>query len=172
MVRAGVLTVSDKGSRGEREDKSGEAIRRILEEQGVRVERAEVVPDEMAAIQERLIAWADRDQLDLVLTTGGTGFSVRDVTPEATLPILEKQAPGISEAIRAEGWKKTPRAILSRGVAGIRGRTIIVNLPGSVRAVEESLEILFPALFHGIEILKGETSECGLDQDEGARTQS
>jgi molybdenum cofactor synthesis domain-containing protein len=172
MVRAGILTVSDKGSRGEREDKSGEAIRRILEEQGVRVEHAEVVPDEIPAIRERLIAWADRDRLDLVLTTGGTGFSARDVTPEATLPILEKQTPGISEAIRAEGRKKTPRAILSRGAAGIRGRTVIVNLPGSVRAVEESLEVLFPALWHGIEILKGETSECGRDHDGGPRTES
>lgn len=172
MVRAGILTVSDKGSRGEREDRSGQAIRKILEEQGVRVERAEVVPDEIPAIRERLIAWADRDQLDLVLTTGGTGFSARDVTPEATLPVLDKQAPGISEAIRAEGWKQTPRAILSRGVAGIRGRTIIVNLPGSVRAVEESLEILFPALFHGIEILKGETSECGPVPEGGNRAKS
>lgn len=170
MVRAGILTVSDKGSRGEREDKSGEAIRRILEEQGVRIERVEIVPDEIPAIRERLIAWADRDELDLVLTTGGTGFSPRDVTPEATLPVLERQTPGISEAIRAEGRKKTPRAILSRGVAGIRGRTVIVNLPGSVRAVEESLDVLLPALWHGIKILKGENAECGRDPQGGHGT--
>lgn len=164
--------MSDKGWRGERRDDSGAAIRRILEEKGIRIDRVEIVPDEVAAIQERLIAWADRDRLDLVLTTGGTGFSVRDVTPEATFPVLERQTPGISEAIRAEGRKKTPRAILSRGVAGIRGRTLIVNLPGSSRAVEESLEVLFPALFHGIEILKGETSECGRELEGERRAKS
>lgn len=172
MIRAGILTVSDKGWRGKREDESGEAIRRVLVGTGVQVDRTEIVPDEVAAIQARLIAWADQDHLDLVLTTGGTGFSVRDVTPEATLPVLERQTPGISEAIRAEGRKKTPRAMLSRGVAGIRGRTLIVNLPGSTRAVEESLEVLFPALFHGIEILKGETSECGRELEGAGRAKS
>jgi len=168
MVRAGILTVSDKGSRGERQDRSGEAIRRILEEEGFRVERQEIVPDEIPVIRERLVAWTDHDELDLVLTTGGTGFAPRDVTPEATAQILERPTPGISEAIRAEGRKKTARAILSRGTAGIRGKTLIVNLPGSVRAVEESLEVLLPVLRHGIEVLRGEVSECGRGSEGGS----
>ncbi|MEW6439536.1 MAG: MogA/MoaB family molybdenum cofactor biosynthesis protein [bacterium] len=161
MVRAGVLTVSDKGSKGEREDRSGEAIRRMLARLEAEIVRYAIVPDEIPAIRETLRKWADQDRLDLIVTTGGTGFSPRDVTPEATAEVIERPTPGLSEAIRAEGWKKTPHAILSRGAAGIRGRTLIVNLPGSQRAVEESLEVLLPALRHGIEILRGDAGECG-----------
>ena len=161
MIRAGILTVSDKGSRGEREDRSGEVIRKILEGIGAEVVRYAVVPDEVPGIQDPMREWADRDGLDLILTTGGTGFSQRDVTPEATSQVLERLTPGISEAIRAEGRKKTPHAILSRATSGIRGRTLIVNLPGSPGGVEESLEIVLPALPHGIEILRGDAQECG-----------
>jgi molybdopterin adenylyltransferase len=161
MISAGVLTVSDKGSRGEREDRSGPGIRTMLAGIGAEVVRSAIVPDEIYAIADCLREWADREGLDLILTTGGTGFSQRDVTPEATAPLLERAAPGISEAIRAEGRKKTPHAMLSRGTAGIRGRTLIVNLPGSPRGVEESLSAVLPALRHGIEILRGEARECG-----------
>ena len=167
MIRAGILTVSDKGFRGEREDKSGEVIRKILEGIGAEVLRYAVVPDEIPDIRESLREWADRDGLDLILTTGGTGFWQRDVTPEATVQVLERRAPGISEAIRAEGRKKTPHAILSRGAAGIRGRTLIVNLPGSPRGAGESLEIVLPALLHGIGILRGDARECGSEAGRG-----
>ena len=167
MIRAGILTVSDKGSRGEREDRSGEVIRRILEGIGAEVVRYAIVADEIPLIRDPLRDWADRDGLDLILTTGGTGFSQRDVTPEATAQILERLAPGISEAIRADGRKKTPHAILSRGTSGIRGKTLIVNLPGSPRGVEESLEIVLSALRHGIEILRGDARECGSAVERG-----
>jgi molybdopterin adenylyltransferase len=167
MIRAGILTVSDRGSRGEREDRSGEVLREILQGIGAEVLRYAVVPDEIQDIRESLREWADRDGLDLILTTGGTGFSQRDVTPEATVQILERLTPGVSEAIRDEGRKKTPHAILSRGTSGIRGRTLIVNLPGSPRGAGESLEIVLPALLHGIEILRGEARECGSENERG-----
>ena len=160
MIEAGVLTISDKGSRGEREDLSGEAIRSMLDAAGARVARTKIVPDEEERIRAALLEWSDGDGLDLILTTGGTGFSPRDVTPEATASVIERPAPGIGEAIRAEGMKKTPHAILSRGVAGIRGATLIVNLPGSPRAVRESMDAVMTALVHGIEVLKGQAVEC------------
>jgi len=159
--RAGIITVSDKGSRGERVDKSGEAIRELLTAEGFRIEKQAVLPDELETIKDALIAWSDLDRLDLIVTTGGTGFSPRDVTPEATARVIEKAAPGLSEAMRWEGLKKTPHAMLSRGVSGIRGRTLIVNLPGSEKAVRESLAAILPALPHALEVLAGRGGECG-----------
>ncbi len=159
-MKVGILTVSDKGARGEREDKSGPAIREMIEAAGGEVVRTRVVPDEPGDIRAALIAWAD-EGLDLVLTTGGTGFSPRDITPEATKGVIERETPGLAEAMRRAGAEKTPTAILSRAVAGIRGATLIVNLPGSEKAVRESLAAILPALPHGLDILKGAASECG-----------
>ena len=158
-MKVGILTVSDKGARGEREDRSGPAIREMIEAAGAEVVRTGVVPDEQEEVRAALIAWSD-EGLDLVLTTGGTGFSPRDWTPEATKGVIEREAPGLAEAMRRAGAEKTPTAILSRAVAGIRGGTLIVNLPGSEKAVRESLTAILTVLPHGVDILKGRTSEC------------
>ncbi len=155
MIRVGILTVSDLGSRGEREDTAGRALRDKVEERGWSVECYDIVPDERDVISGRLREWADDTGLELILTTGGTGFSDRDVTPEATLEVLEKQAPGIPEAMRAAGLQKTPMAILSRGVAGIRKRTLILNLPGSMKGAVESLEAVREALPHAVDVILG-----------------
>lgn len=165
MFNVGILICSDKGSRGERIDESGEVIKRAMIKLNASVARYEVVPDDPPAISTVLKRWADQDKLDLILTSGGTGLSPRDHTPEATLSVIDRQAPGISEAIRAESLKKTPRAMLSRGVAGTRGQSLIINLPGSPRAVQECLDVIMPALPHGIEILTGKASECARDRD-------
>lgn len=159
-VRVGVLTASDKGSRGERRDESGPAIAAMVEPLGWSVASYVVVEDDRAAIAARLRKMADEERLDVVFTTGGTGFAARDVTPEATLDVVERLVPGIPEAIRAESAKHTPRAMLSRGAAGIRGFTLIINLPGSPRAVRECLAAILPALPHGVDILRGEAAEC------------
>jgi molybdenum cofactor synthesis domain-containing protein len=159
-MKVGILTVSDKGAKGEREDRSGPAIREIIEAAGGQVVRTRVVPDDPDMISGTLVDWTD-EGLDLILTTGGTGFSPRDWTPEATRTVIEREAPGISEAIRLAGMKKTPTAMLSRAIAGIRRSTLIINLPGSEKAVRESLEAVMPALPHGLEILKGKGGECG-----------
>jgi len=159
-MKVGILTVSDKGARGEREDKSGPAIREMMEAAGGEIVRAKIVPDEQDEIRAALLEWSD-EGLDLILTTGGTGFSPRDWTPEATKAVLDRETPGIAEAMRRAGMEKTPTAMLSRAAAGIRKRTLIVNLPGSEKAVRESLEAILPALPHGVEILKGTASECG-----------
>jgi molybdenum cofactor synthesis domain-containing protein len=158
-MKVGILTVSDKGARGEREDRSGPAIREMMEAAGAEVVRARIVPDEQDEIRAALIEWSD-EGLDLVLTTGGTGFSPRDWTPEATKAVIERETPGIAEAMRRAGAERTPTAILSRAAAGIRKSTLIVNLPGSEKAVRESLGAVLPALPHGIEVLKGAASEC------------
>jgi molybdopterin adenylyltransferase len=158
-MKVGILTVSDKGARGGREDRSGPAIREIIEAAGGEVVRTRIVPDEPDDIRGALIEWSDAG-LDLVLTTGGTGFGPRDRTPEATRSVIERETPGLPEAMRRAGAEKTPTAILSRSVAGIRRATLIVNLPGSEKAVRESLAAILPALPHGIEILKGEASDC------------
>jgi molybdopterin adenylyltransferase len=158
--RFGVLTASDKGSRGEREDKSGPLIGELLKPWGDAV-AYRMVPDEPEELIAALQDLTDREQLDLIVTTGGTGFSPRDRTPEATLAVVDRLVPGIPEAMRAAGLQKTPKAMLSRGVAGIRGRCLIINLPGSPRGVRENLEVLFPLLEHGLEIVTGRGGECG-----------
>ncbi len=156
MITVGILTVSDSSYRGEREDLSGPLIREMVTERlKAKVELEAVVPDDVNIIKGTLMVWADEVGLDLIITTGGTGFGPRDVTPEATKAVIEREAPGLAEAMRAEGLKVTPHAMLSRAVCGIRGRTLIVNLPGSPKAVRENLETILPAIPHGIELLQG-----------------
>ena len=158
--KTAVLTLSDKGAAGEREDKSGPLIREIIEKENYLVVDQRVLPDEQKTIEETLIHLCDRLKVDLILTTGGTGFSLRDRTPEATMAVADRMAPGIAEAIRAYSMQITNRAMLSRGVSALRGQTLIINLPGSPKAVKESLDCILPALPHGLEILKGSASEC------------
>jgi len=165
-MKVGILTVSDKGARGEREDRSGPAIREMMAAEGAEVVRTRIVPDEPADIRAALVEWSD-EGLDLILTTGGTGFSPRDWTPEATRAVIEREAPGIAEAMRRAGMKKTPTAMLSRAVAGLRKSTLIINLPGSEKGARESLEAVIEALPHGIEILKGRAEECGHPRRQG-----
>ena len=161
MIKVGILTVSDKGSQGEREDLSGKKIKEIVSKIGGKVKYYKIIPDEQELIKKELIKAADHIHLDLIFTTGGTGLAKRDVTPDATSEVIEKIVPGISEVIRSESFKKTNRAILSRAISGIRGECLIINLPGSPKGVKESLEIILEALPHGIDILKGQASECG-----------
>lgn len=160
MYRVGIITASDKGSVGERQDLSGAKIKSIVEEHGYQVDFYQILPDEKSILQETMQKLCDEYQVDLLLTTGGTGFSVRDVTPEATTFIAERMAPGIAEAMRAYSMTITKRAMLSRGVAAIRKSTLIINLPGSPKAVEESLTYIIDELKHGLEILTGEAGEC------------
>ncbi len=160
MYRVGIITASDKGSKGERIDESGPKIKEIISEFGYEVVYYEVLPDDREKISNTLKHLCDENIVDLILTTGGTGFSKRDNTPEATLDIAEKMVPGISEAIRSYSMQFTKKAMLSRGVSVIRKETLIINMPGSPKAVKESMECIIPALNHGIEILKGLASEC------------
>ncbi|ACX52058.1 molybdenum cofactor synthesis domain protein [Ammonifex degensii KC4] len=159
MYRVAVLTVSDKGSRGEREDLSGKTIKEMVEAQGWQVVENRVVPDDLEEIKQALIELSS--SADLILTTGGTGFSPRDNTPEATLAVIEKEVPGLAEGMRLLTALKTPRSLLSRGRAGIRGQTLIINLPGSPKGVRECLGVILPVLGHGLDILTGRTEECG-----------
>ena len=155
-IRFGILTVSDRSSRGERADLSGPALANQIQAEGWSVVRQEVLPDDESAIRARLINWTDSGEMDVVLTTGGTGFSPRDVTPEATRAVIERAVPGLAEAMRAASLKITPHAMLSRIVTGIRKRTLIINLPGSPKGAVENLEIVMPVLPHAIQLLRDE----------------
>ena len=161
MYKTGILIMSDKGFKGEREDGSGKQIQSMLADKGFEFQYYEIIPDEKDIIRDKLIFACDELKLDLLLTSGGTGFSSRDVTPDATMEILDKPTPGIPEAIRYYGLQKTPKAMLSRAVAGIRGKTLVINLPGSIKGVRESLEAIMPALDHGLDIIIGSSTECG-----------
>ncbi len=156
MIRIAILTISDKGFKGERQDKSGPAIREMVAKLEATVDRYELVPDDREAISLKLATWADSGDIDLILTSGGTGLSERDNTPEATLAVVEKAAPGLTEAMRAKTFAITPYAILSRAAAGVRGRCLIINLPGSPKGVRECLEVVLPVIPHAVEIIKGE----------------
>lgn len=161
MIKVGIITASDKGSRGEREDLSVRVIKELITSIEGEVIAYEIIPDEQILIEEKLKEYSDQLNLDLVFTIGGTGFSVRDVTPEATLKVGEKLVPGIGEVMRGVSLKVTPHGMLSRATAVIRKQTLIINLPGSPKAVRECLGAILPALPHGIQILKGQTGECG-----------
>jgi molybdopterin adenylyltransferase len=161
MRQAAILTISDKGFRGEREDRSGPMLREILAKAGFSIADFEVLPDDQPLLERRLRHLADDSCLDLVITTGGTGLSPRDVTPDATLAVIDRQVPGMAEAMRASSLSKTPHAMLSRAVVGIRGQTLIVNLPGSVRGAQENMETLLPALEHALAKIQGDPSDCG-----------
>ena len=158
MITVAVLTLSDKGSRGEREDVSGPLIADMLNSIDAEVIYSEILPDEKELIKGKLVDYSGK--VDLILTTGGTGLSPRDITPDATLDVIDREIPGIAEVMRAEGMKKTPRSMLSRAIAGVRGRTLIINLPGSPRAVQENLAVILGVIGHAVEKIKGDTSDC------------
>lgn len=160
MFNIGIITVSDKGYAGEREDKSGKVIEEIVLSKGYKIIKSTIVPDEENIIADEIIYMTDELKVDLILTTGGTGFSMRDVTPEATIKVCDRMANGISEAIRQYSLQITPRAMLSRAVSGIRKQTLIINLPGSPKAVKESLEYVIDSVHHGLEILTAKANEC------------
>lgn len=159
-MRAAILTLSDKGARGERADTSGPALQQWLAELGVETLHEEVIPDDEETIVEKLMGWADSNTLDLILTTGGTGVSPRDVTPDATVRVLDRVIPGFGEVMRARSLEKTPYAMISRAVAGIRGETLIINLPGSPKGALENLAAVWPAVPHTVAKIKGDQSDC------------
>lgn len=159
MLNFGILTISDKGWRGQRYDESGKTIRERLSSLDSRIVKYEVIPDEKDVIASKLTEWTDEGNVDVIITTGGTGLGPRDVTPEATLAVVDRIVPGLTDTMRAETFSKAPFAILSRAVAGIRGRCLIVNLPGSPKAVRECLEVVLPVIPHAVEIIKGEVTE-------------
>lgn len=152
-IRFGILTLSDRSARGQRADSSGPALANLIQAEGWSVAKQALLPDEESAIRELLISWADSGELDVILTTGGTGFSPRDVTPEATRAVIEREAPGLAEAMRAASLKMTPHAMLSRVVTGIRKKTLIVNLPGSPKGAVENLQVITPVLPHAVQLL-------------------
>ena len=160
MIKVGILTLSDKGSKGEREDLSGKALKDFSEVEGWKVIKYEIIPDEKEQIVKILKIWVDKENLDFIITTGGTGVYPRDVTPEATKEVIEKEIPGIPEYIRYISYPLTPMAALTRGVAGIRKKTLIINLPGSPKAIKEIFPKLIPIIKHAIEKIKGNPSEC------------
>lgn len=158
--RTVVITVSDRGARGERKDESGPEIAGILQAIGVEIVGCQIIPDEKELIRRTLMQWSDGEKTDLILTTGGTGVSPRDVTPDATREVIEREIPGMAEAMRHQSLTVTPHAMISRAMAGIRGRTLIVNLPGSPKGARENLSVILPALVHTIEKIKGDEKEC------------
>ncbi len=158
--RAAVVTVSDRGSRGEREDASGPEIARILESVGIEIAARRIIPDEKELIRQTLIELCERDTIDLILTTGGTGVSPRDVTPDATRDVIERDIPGMAEEMRRQSGLVTPHAMISRAIAGIRNQTLIINLPGSPRGARENLNVVLAALNHAIEKIQGDTRDC------------
>ena len=158
--KAGVLIISDKGSRGERVDKSGEAAIEILSNNGFTITKTKIVPDNISSIADTLIEWIENEGLSLIITSGGTGLSPSDVTPQAMRTVIEYEVPGIAEAMRASSLTKTPHAMLSRAMAGVRGRCLIINLPGSPRGVKENLVVVIPALKHGLLKLSGDSTDC------------
>lgn len=160
LFRCGVLTLSDKGARGEREDTSGPELQEMLRAAGFAVSKYSIVADEQQLIEESLIEWADVLQLDLIVTTGGTGVSPRDCTPEATRNVIDREVPGLAEAMRLASLVATPQAVWSRGMAGIRGTCLIINVPGSKKAARENLAAVLPALAHGLEKIKGSQKDC------------
>ena len=161
-TRAGVLTISDKGAKGLREDESGEIILQMLEEFGLTVVKREIIPDDREQIADTLILWVDKDGLALIITSGGTGLSPTDVTPQAMEQVIDYQVPGMAEAMRAASLKKTPHAMISRAMAGVRNSSLIINLPGSPRGAEENLSVVLPALDHGLLKLAGDTTDCAV----------
>lgn len=154
MLRIAVLTVSDRSARGERQDSSGPALVELIKAQGWRVSRTDVLPDDIDVLRESIASWADRGDTDIILTTGGTGFAPRDITPEATRAVIEREASGLVEAMRAASAAKSPHAMLSRAVAGIRGRVLIINLPGSPKGAVENLSVVLPALEHAVKLIQ------------------
>ncbi len=161
-IRTAIITLSDKGSAGQREDESGKIIGEMIAGIGASAVHYEILPDEKSRIIETLTLLSDSGKIDLILTTGGTGVAPRDVTPEATLQVIDREVPGMAEAMRAESIRKTPHAMISRAVTGIRKHTLIVNLPGSPRAVRENLAVILPALSHAIGKIKGDPSDCAI----------
>jgi len=160
MIKAGVLTISDKGFKGQRKDESGPLVAEILTKAGYTVERQSIVPDYYEKIAECLIEWVDKDGLSIIVTTGGTGVSPTDVTPEATLKVIRYQIPGMAEAMRTASLTKTPHAMLSRAIVGVRGNTLIINLPGSPEGAKENLAVVLPAVNHALAKIAGDSSDC------------
>jgi molybdenum cofactor synthesis domain-containing protein len=165
-IRYGILTLSDRSARGERPDTSGPQLAKLIQAEGWSVVRQALLPDEESAIREILISWADSGEIDVILTTGGTGVSPRDVTPEATRAVIEREAPGLAEAMRATSLKVTPHAMLSRIVTGIRRKTLIINLPGSPKAAMENFQVVIPVLPHAVQLLQGDPASESTHQNQ------